>query len=158
MQAGPLSYGRFPEETVLIGRDRDRAAILGEGALQGFPGGLRGFGGHEAQGHPPTGGILNEDEQGGSGRSGPGSHAVGLGAHVVEHEIRGGQVVDVEVLDSDGASAVRAQVDDGVVPVGGDGEVPEARDAGERAEVDDVLPVGEVLELDFSITISTFSS
>lgn len=50
------------EDTVLIGIDGQRAALLGEVVLQGFHIRLRGLSGHEAEGHQPTGGVVNEDQ------------------------------------------------------------------------------------------------
>lgn len=52
-----------PEDTVLIGIDGHWAAILSEVSLHGFHIRLGGLDRHEPEGHQPTGGVINEDQQ-----------------------------------------------------------------------------------------------
>ena len=69
-----------------------------------------------------------------------------------EYEIRGVQVGRVEVLQPDRTFAVRGEVDHGGGPVGGDRHVRESGDVRDRLEIDDVFPVGEILDGVGSVT------
>ena len=56
------------------------------------------------------------------------------------------QIRNIEILKPDRASAMPGEVDHGGVPVNGDIQILEAGNTGDRGEIDQIFPVGEVTD------------
>ena len=62
----------------------------------------------------------------------------------VEHEVLRVQVIDIDSPEQHRPAAVRGEVDGDPVLVRSEGQVGEARNGGERAEIDEVFAISEV--------------
>ena len=65
---------------------------------------------------------------------------------LLKHKIPGVEVRNFDILQPNRAPALCTEVDHGRGAVGGDAQIVETRNVGERAEIDQVVPVGEVLD------------
>ena len=73
-------------------------------------------------------------------------------------KIRSIQIVDVKVFESDCASALIGEVDDGCAPVCRDRQILEAGNARDRGEIDGVFPIGEVRNRVVSVASGEYES
>ena len=64
-----------------------------------------------------------------------------FGSGIVEHKIVRIQIVRLEAVEKDGATTVTGEIDHGPLLPAGDGQIVEAGDTRERAQVDEVLVV-----------------